>query len=516
MDTYNKGLFANWVPKNLTYLLIGLITLPIITIAGVYTSVATNIASEMAVYTEYITLASNASTIGMGVAFPIVLRLKARFRTKEIITFSAIILSLLSFMCGTTDSPIVLLICSLLIGFFKTLIMIEMLLPLMVIISPGGNRGIFYSVFYPISIGFGQITGYYFAELVYDGNWQSPYFLMSAIMLIVALISIVFQHNQRFAFKMPLHQIDWLSLVLLCASFMCFNYFFVFMKQQAWFTSKFIIASGILGIIFLALLFYRQRFLKRKLIDAVAFSRKNVLHAAVLLICMGVYLAVTTVYTQYTMGVLGYSYFTNASSNLWMLPGIIIAGGLAYLGFKNKWYIKYFIASGFACLFLHTLSLYLIIQPQMDIRYLEYSLILKGMGMTILYIGIWFYACLNLSMNQLLGMMTILIMVRSFLATAMGSALLGWASYQAQWQSLSDLSNYLDIGVIGDSMSSYKTMSVNAMLSSWKIVLGSLCWFIVPIMLYISTHKYGKFYYRRMVLLRKRIRGNSTKGFKLS
>ena len=249
---YNKSPFADWVPKPLMLLLILVILFPIMSINGVYTSNATDLSGALATYSEYVALANNAGVIGMGLSMVIALRIKMRFRSKEIITVSCIMLALLSYMCGTTENPWVLVAGSFLIGFFKFFPLIEMILPIMFILSPTGDKGRFYAIFYPLAIGFGQFFGYKMASFTFESNYQAPYFLMSAMMLFIAAISLIFQHNQRFCFKKPLYQIDWLSLVLLGSSAMFFNYFFVFMRQQGWFISPYIIGSLISGVILLA------------------------------------------------------------------------------------------------------------------------------------------------------------------------------------------------------------------------------------------------------------------------
>ena len=152
----------------------------------------------------------------------------------------------------------------------------------------------------------------------------------------------------------------------------------------------------------------------------------------------------------------------------------------------------------------------------MNIEYLNYSMILKGLGMGILFIGIWFYASLDLEMDDMFGVLSILLIVRSFFATAIGSAIIGWAVYQGQWQSLSDMSNYLDIGDIPNGMAIYQNISLNAVMASGKIVLGALCWFTIPVMIYVMTHHYGQFNYRRLAIFRKVIRGSSIKGYRLT
>lgn len=511
---YNQGPFASWVPKPVMLLLIFIIMLPMTAISGVYTSSAAETYGGLGAYSEFISLANNAGAIASGVAIAIIVRVKSRFRSKEIIAGCSIILAGLSYVCGTTDNPLVIVLCSFLISFFKMFPMMEMILPAMFILSPTGERGRFYSLFYPIILCFTQWSSYFIAKLVYNAGWESPYLLVSGVMLIVAVLSLIFQHNQRFSFKVPLYQVDWLSMALFAASLMCLNYALVFMRQQAWFDSPYIVGALVGGALLFTVLVLRQQMLKRPFIKFSVFKKANVQHGILLLLCMGVYLASSSIYSQYTIGVLGYTSLINAEVNLWMMPGIVISGIMAFFGFKNSWPLKYYILLGFVCFFIYTLILYLIIQPQMDIRYLEYSMVVKGIGMGTLFIGIWFYASLNLAMDEMLGMMAVLMPVRSFVGTAIGSALLSWAGYQAQWQSITDLSVFSDSSN-PLSTTGYQSMMMNAVMNSGKIVLGSLCWFIIPVAILIIFHSYGNFNFRRLILFKKAIRGNSVKGYRL-
>src|SRR5690606_6107203 len=116
---YNKGPFADWVPKPLMLLLIIVFLFPMLAVMGVYTGNTTDIAGALATYSEYISLANNATTIGMAVAVTIALRIKMRFRSKEIITGCAIKPTLLFYVSGTTDNPFTFVTCSLFIGFLN-------------------------------------------------------------------------------------------------------------------------------------------------------------------------------------------------------------------------------------------------------------------------------------------------------------------------------------------------------------------------------------------------------------
>src|SRR5699024_6877237 len=140
-------------------------------------------------------------------------------------------------------------------------------LPVMFILSPSGDKGQLYAIIYPLTIGNGLFASYLMTKITWNSSWEAPYFIIAALMRLVAALSLIFQRNKRFCFNKPVYQIDWLSLGLLTISAMFLNVGLVFMKQQAWFESPLIVNSLIIGVVLMAVVIYRQRFLKRKLID---------------------------------------------------------------------------------------------------------------------------------------------------------------------------------------------------------------------------------------------------------
>src|SRR5690625_7834324 len=115
---YKQGPCADWVPKPLMLLLIIIFLFPVLAVMGVYTGSTTSIAGGLGTYTEFISLANNATTIGMAIAITIALRIKMRFRSKEIIATSAIILAVVSILIATTQNPLGVVIGSFIISFF--------------------------------------------------------------------------------------------------------------------------------------------------------------------------------------------------------------------------------------------------------------------------------------------------------------------------------------------------------------------------------------------------------------
>lgn len=512
---YEKGPFASWVPKPVMLLLILVYMLVISCASSIYLGNYLDIVGAQAAYTEVAMMANNAMTVGMGVSMLLGFRIKLRFKSRQILSVSLIILAALSYICATTDSSAVLILCSLLIGFFKMAANLEMFLPLMFVISPSGDRGKSYAVIYPYLIGISQAVIYWFAVIAENGSWQSPYFLMSFLLLVLAALSRIVQHDKRFAFKLPLYQIDWLSVLMFTASFMSINFGLCFMRQQNWFNSPYILISLIGGILLFVAVILRQGRQKRKLIDFSTFKQWNVIHASVLFIFFGIYLSTSSIYSQYALNVLRYPNVVNAEVQSWTVPGVLFSGVLALIGFNKKWPLKYFILLGFFFMFLHTFMLYLLISPEMDIRYLKAAMMVKGVGMGILFIGPWYLASIRLTLDQIMGVFAVLIVIRTCISTAFGQAVISYALYSAQLQSLSDMASVLDAGTVPGAGAAYRTYAQSALMNSAKIVLGAACWLFVPVAVFILTNSYGSMTNRRLVILRRAFRNRSFRGYKI-
>lgn len=242
---YNQGLFHSWVPKPLMLLLLVLIALVFFGVSAIYTPNITYLVGSTGAMSEYYLLANYANVVGMGAVMPLVIRIKARFRTKEILVTSFVGIALMYIVMGTTHQPQVIIGASFLIGLLKMLGMMEVVLPLMFILSKDGNRGRFYSIFYTAVLIFTQVIGYYVTKISYYANWQYAYLFYAAVCLVAALVCIVFQHNQRFMRKVPLYYIDWISVLLYIGSFMVLGYILAFGKQQNWFESDHILYASV-------------------------------------------------------------------------------------------------------------------------------------------------------------------------------------------------------------------------------------------------------------------------------
>ena len=488
---YNKGLFSDWVPKPVQLLMIVLLLIVVMPIGGVYTGNISFMVSGTGAMQEYFLWANYATTIGMGASMPVVLRLKLRFKVRDKVVILLVLLGLLSYVNATTQNPMVIVIVSLIIGFLKMIVTIELFLPLMVML---GNRGVFYGVFYTFVLLLNQITAYYAVEISILYNYQQFFILAAVLCFVLALLCWVLMHDQYFALKVPLHYIDWLSILLFVTTFMFSAYVFSFGKQQDWFNSKNIISASIAAFVSFALMAIRQLTLKRPYISFGIFTKSNVIHGLFMLLWLGMFLGTTSIQNIYSVGVLGYDQLTNAKLNLMMIPGILLAGIVAVFWFKKEFPLKMFIFSGFASMTGFVIIMYfsMVLEFNYDNWYLP--MFLKGFGMGSLFISIWFYALDQLELNEMLAAIGLVLVWRTFLAVGIFSALFSWFQYQFQITSLGDSAVYMDGMTISPQtvVANMRTIQLNAIIAANKKIFGYVIIAGFGVMLYVITHHFGE------------------------
>lgn len=491
---YNQGLFYNWVPKLLQILLILTFQFAFLAISGVYTTNISYMVGQSGNQSDFYMWAYYANSIGMGVAMPLLVRVKSRFRTKEIVSGALVILAFCSFVIGTTTQPYVVVLCSLFMGFVKMFGSIEMLLVLMFLLSKDGNRGRFYSVFYPYALIASQLSSYWITDISYHLNWQISYMYAAAFCLVLALLSIVFQHNQRFVRKLPLYYVDWLSALLFSVSFMALAYVFSFGKSQDWFVSDRIKMSFGIFVVSAVWMCIRQVTLKRPYLSFKIFERSNVKHGMLMLFFTGLFLGVSTLQNTFAVAVLGYDPLTNAKLVLLMIPGMVFGGMLGVYWFNRQFPIKFYVFVGFASYILYCLYMYFGISTNFSFDMWVLPMFFRGFGMCVLFISVWFYTLDKLNPSDMLAAFGLIIVWRSFVAIGLFTALFSWLQYALQWQSVNNLAVYLDANTVSYSaaMGNLKLTQINAILTSTKTIFGYVIIAGIGILLYVYFHHFGR------------------------
>lgn len=493
-EKYNKGLFDNWVPKIAQLLLMLVFIILLFPMSSIYVGNLSYMVGETGQMAEYFMWANFAGVVGMGAALPIAFRVKLRFKIRDKVVFILLLLALFNFIMATTEIPMIIVLISVLMNFFKMLALIEFMLPVMMILNPDGNRGKFYAMFYPFILGIGQVGAYFTTLEAFNSGWQFIYFQSAVVCIVLAMLAIIFMHKKYFDKPLPLYYIDWISCLLFIVSFSLLAYVLSFGKQQDWFNSSKIITAGICSIITFLILFFRQKTLKYPFLSFSIFSRNNVKHGMLMLLMLGMFMALSSVQNIYTVGILNYDALHNGNLNLMMLPGFIVAGVFGYKWFNAQKPIKYYIFAGFSSMMLYSLLMYFYMVPELNYDRWYLPMFFKGFGMCSLFIAAWFYTLDNLEIGDMLAAIGIVMVWRTFIAIGIFSAAFSWLQYRFQIECLGNLAIYYD-GMnltLQNAMSNLKSIQLNAILAANKRLVGYVLIAGIGVLLYVITHHFGK------------------------
>jgi hypothetical protein len=374
--------------------------------------------------------------------------------------------------------------------------MVEMLLPIMGIISPDKEKKRFYAIFYPISIGSSQLGGVLASKIALNVGWETLHYYSAATLLATAIICVIVCHNQRFEKKTPFYYIDWLGLSLYITPLMCMAYIFAFGKQQDWFNSLGIIRAVILIIASIIALITRQLIIKHPFLSFKIYKIGQVRYGLLLLIFQGMFMGVGTIMSIYTSAILGYNWMINGELALMTLPGIVLAGYVAFHWSKNNIPVKMYIFSGFAAYFLYTMMLYFMMVPELHIGQFYLPQILNGYGMCSLFIGIWIYVFdkVNPEMNVVLPSVAPVMIFRSFILMGFFVCLFGWLHYIFQMQSVGDSAVYFDTMLMSynPGIGSLRDVQLGAILAANKRLLGYILIAGLGVLTFVLVHSFGR------------------------
>ncbi len=516
MAEIKQGLFQEWVPKPVGLFVVFILTITAVTTNGLYSANIGDMASGLGAMAEYMSMASYASFIGMMLIIPLVINLTGAVKARTILLFSLSATLLLSLWCAFTTSMEVLILANFIMGGLKMLTLIEVIVPIMALISPDGNRGRFYAIFYPFSIVLGQLGSYVSAELAYAYSWQHVYYFMLPGLLLSLALVIIFCHNAYSMPYRPFEKVDWLSFFLITSSLMLLNYVLVFARAEDYFNSL-RIQGATLGFVVTLLWFIRRQLTAAKpFLDLSMMKIRNVWASLIMILFVGLFLAAGGIQSAFTSGILHLNPLSNAELNLWMIPGILVGGVFLFYWNKYERNMKGCLLAGFGAFVLGYLLLYTKVNPGAGMHDFYLAAALRGFGMVVLFAGLGVYIALKLNMMQVLSSAAVLIVVRSFVGPALFSAVISFGMYHGQTENLQQLAQHMDVtstmvatraAASGGSLGLYGAVMPQAVLLTVQDMLGYVVIAGLWIMLGVLLFRFGSINRRRLVNWRKKWRG---------
>lgn len=196
-DVRQLGLpVRKWVPDWLGLVTIFSVILPVILLNGSYTGSMLEVSYTLGTNSEDITMGYYAASAGMAIAYPIIPKILDAFSSKSLILCDLVLQFVLSWICAASKHSDILIVCSFVIGFLKGFLMLWFIRHAQKIFSPRNVRSEFYSYFYPLTYGGGQLSILITAQLAYHYDWKYMYyFMMTLILVAILFVAVCFRQT---------------------------------------------------------------------------------------------------------------------------------------------------------------------------------------------------------------------------------------------------------------------------------------------------------------------------------
>jgi len=473
-----KSIFYAWVPKYLRYAILLLMAFVALCANGVYLGITTNMFSELGVYAEPYTMATNAMYIGMGGGFLFIIRFAARFTEKSGMVTGFTMLLVTNLIIATTNSPFLAVAASLVLGFTKVLALGPIYLEWAMVWSKKMDAARVYPSFYFVALaGLNFMTWLttWFTSLY---SWRYAYVVVLMLILVCIVLSVVFFENHKLQKKIPLYQLDIPGLLLIITSLMLINYIAVYGKVEDWFASPVIRLASFGAIISMLLFIKRELTLKRPILDLNLFKISRISVGLLLFFSLGV-LTPSIFQSAFASNILHFELIRNAEINLFLIPGIFAGSILSFFWYKKNYDSVLLFIIGFSAFVVYHIMMYTRFVNDLNIGDFFVPSFFRGFALAILYISIGVYATANLAVPQTLKVVGLILFVRSFLGPGIISGLYNYFLYADTNRHLSTLASEIDANEpmtfqYADIPGYYKFILQQANLSALKEISGSI------------------------------------------
>lgn len=411
--------FKDFVPHNVKFALLIAFACCFQLSGGVYLAATNQLVGCKTLLQEDVMMAAYASFIGLTVTFPLLFRVKFRFKSRSIIIAAATTIAVCNIIIMNTDNLILIMATSFIVGMCRLLGTFECMSTLQGKLAPNHDQTIFFCVLFCIILSAIQLSGIATVYLDFFYNWRYMHLFIAALLLAVAMTATLFMKNIRLTDKYPLTGIDWQGFILWSVFLLSSSYTLLYGKHFEWFDSQYICIGTVVSIISLLLAIRRMLTAEQPFFSPEIFGYKGFKSSLLLIMIMSLLLATpNTIEGVMTSGILHFHGISTVSIN-W----VVLAGGICgslfsfYTLVIRKMFYKWIIFAGFACLVSYQGIMYFLIDSRTALYMFYIPAFLRGAGYTTLFVTLTLYSIKNIPFKYFLQPIGIL----GFIRTGVGS-----------------------------------------------------------------------------------------------
>ena len=329
-----------------------------------------------------------AYAIGNVIVVPMTSWLSQQFGRRNYFAASIIIFTVASFACGQADNIWELVFFRLIQGLGGGALLVTAQ-TLITESYPPEKRGIAQAI-YGLGVIVGPTLGPPLGGYIVDNYaWPYIFYINIPLGIIATLLTIEFVRSPKFSDKKSASEIDWWGIILLAISVGSLQYVLERGQEDDWFNDEAIIVLTISAVLGFFFFIWREWTYANPIVNLRVLRNGNLRVGTVLSFILGFGLYGSTfiipLYTQATLG------WTATQSGMLMVPAAIVTammmpvvGQLIQRGVKQQ----YLVAAGMIFFFIYSFWGYKILTPDTGADAFFNMLIVRGIGLGLLFVPI--------------------------------------------------------------------------------------------------------------------------------
>jgi DHA2 family multidrug resistance protein len=225
--------------------------------------------------------------------------------------------------------------------------------------------------------------------LVDHYSWPYIFYINIPLGIIATILAISFVRSPKYGEKLKANQVDWWGIGLLASFIGSLQFVLEHGQQDDWFNDPLITALSVVTIMGLILFIWRELTYKHPIVNLSVLKDGNLRIGTIMCFILGFGLyGSTLIIPIYTQSILGW---TATDAGLLLIPGSIttafmmpIIGNLIQKGVPQT----YMVAVGFLVFFFFCFMMYGNMTPDTGAEHLYWPLILRGIGLGLLFVPI--------------------------------------------------------------------------------------------------------------------------------
>lgn len=339
--------------------------------------------------------------IGNVIIVPMTSWLSQQFGRRNYFAASIVIFTVCSFLCGNATNIWELVAFRFLQGIGGGALLVTS----QTIITesyPAEKRGMAQAI-YGLGVIIGPTLGPPLGGYIVDNySWPHIFFINIPIGIVATILTLMFIRSPKYGAKKSAREVDWLGIFLLAISVGSLQYILERGHEDDWFASTTIVVLTILCIFGVFFFFWRELTAKNPVVELRVLRNGNLRIGTVMSFILGFGLYGSTfIIPLYTQSLLGW---TAQQSGMLMIPATVttalmmpVIGRLISKGFK----LQYMVAMGLFIFFIYSLWGYKILTPDTPKEAFFWMLIVRGLGLSLLFIPITTLALSTLRGQQI-------------------------------------------------------------------------------------------------------------------